>query len=187
MTFPKLALAGVLPVSFLLAACASQPTAESPRDFLPVEVVYDDDRTIVYPVNGFRADLLDNDYQCRYWAFGRDGKNMRPCAGEVPTCGAPIPFSQVTVLSSPAPRDEATPGVTIDSPSLVTEGVFRARIEATTQDTTRYLARQVAREGCDLLIVEGEEWVSLRRGNNVRYLLVRWGKKDDVAMDQAAP
>ncbi|MEE4173475.1 MAG: hypothetical protein V2I57_04420 [Xanthomonadales bacterium] len=184
---PRLLLTLILPVTCLLAACAGQPTEPSAGGFKPIEVVHDDDRTVVYPVTGFKADLLDNEYQCRLWAFGRDGRNTRPCAGEVPTCGAPIPFSQVTVLNSPAQQGNASTALTVDFPDLVTEGVYRARIQATVQDTTRQLARQIAREGCDLLIVEGEEWVSLERRHRVRYLQVRWGSKDSAALDQAAP
>jgi hypothetical protein len=128
-------------------------------------------------VNGFQTDLLDNEYQCRYWAFGRDGKNMRPCAGEAPSCGAPIPFSRVVVESSTASGEHSSREAGFDDAALVTEGTYRARISSTTQETERYLARQIAREGCDLLVVEGEEWVSLFRGNPVRYLQVRWGMK----------
>lgn len=179
----------VLPI--ILAACAGQPTGPSADPstgaFTPVKVAYDDDGTVVYPVHGFRAELLDNEYQCRFWAFGRDGRNMRPCAGEAPSCGPPIPFSQVTVLDSFSPGGNEADQRSVDAPSLITEGTYRARIEATVQETTRDLARQVAREGCDLLVIEGEEWVSFFRGNNYRYLRVRWGSTAGSAEDQVAP
>lgn len=187
MTTKRTLLTLLLTMSCLLAACASQPTGESAGGFTPIEVAFDDDKAVIYPGNNFNIDLLDNEYQCRLWAFGRDGKNTRPCAGEVPSCGAPIPFSQVTVMTGPTAGANGASPVTVDSPKLVTEGVYRARIAATTQDTSRYLARQIAREGCDLLVVESEEWVSIRRGNPVRYLQVRWGTKASGAVDQAAP
>ena len=187
MNITRHALTLLVPLSCFLGACASQPTGESADGFRPIEVAYDDDKTVIYPVNNFNIDLLDSEYQCRLWAFGRDGRNMRPCAGEVPSCGAPIPFSQVTVVSSAAVDRATGETVPFGDSSLVTNGTYRARIQATVQDTSRYLARQIAREGCDLLVLEGEEWVSIRRGNPVRYLQVRWGSTAEGALDQAAP
>ena len=161
-----------------LVACASQPATEQSGEFTPVQVVTGGEKTVIYPVTGFKSNLLDNDYQCRLWAYGRSGKAIRPCAGEVPSCGAPIPFSEVSV---------ATSEVSHGSASLVTEGTYRAYIEHTVEDTKRRLAGRIAREGCDLLIVDGEEWISLGRGNNFRYLQVRWGSTNGKASDQTAP
>ena len=176
---PSICWRALLAATFLfLTACASQSTSEAEDGFTPVQVVTGSDKTVIYPVSGFESDLLDNDYQCRLWAYGRSGQAMRPCAGEVPSCGEPIPFSEVSVVTS-----ETTHG----SASLVTEGTYRAYVQHTVEDTKRRLAGRIAREGCDLLIVDGEEWISLGRGNNFRYLQVRWGSTNGETGDQAAP
>lgn len=168
--------------ALLLVACATDRPPPNTDSWAPVEVVRGDDSTytVVYPVTGFKRALLDDDYQCRVWAYGRDGRAVRPCAGEVPSCGDPIPFSEVTVVTSEASAKSSV---------LVTRGTYRAAIEQTAPDTQRRLAARIAREGCDLLVVDGEEWISLGRGNNFRYLQVRWGSKDPgrVTGDQAAP
>jgi hypothetical protein len=164
--------------ALFLAACASQPNAEPSKDFTPVTVVTGGDNTVIYPVTGFNRGLLDDEYQCRLWAYGRSGQATRPCAGVVPSCGAPIPFSEVSVVASEVAHGPE---------SLVTRGTYRARIEQTVEHTKRQLAVRVAREGCDLLIVDGEEWISLGRGNNFRYLQVRWGSTKAKASDQAMP
>ena len=164
--------------ALVLAACASQSDTGQADGFTPVEVVTGGETTVIYPVTGFKSKLLDNDYQCRLWAYGRDGRAMRPCAGEVPSCGEPVSFSNVSVVNAGSAPVAAT---------LVTEGIYRAYIEHTIEDTKRQLASRIAREGCDLLIVDGEEWISLRRGNNFRYLQVRWGSTTNQEVAQGAP
>jgi len=134
----------------------------------------------------FNASLIDNENQCRLWARNRDGRNTRPCAGEVPTCGAPVKAGHVDLVRvEESGGATAVPAAAEDGANLVTEGFYRVPIIHTVQDTTFALTRRVAREGCDLLVVGEEEWIMLRSpggaGTPIRYLRVQWGTQDSVA------
>mgnify|MGYP001071291392 CR=1 FL=1 len=79
------------------------------------------------------------------------------------------------------------------SADLVTEGYYKAAVDKTVENTKRLLARRVAQEGCDLLVVDGEEWIRFVGGGSRRtdyqYLRAQWGteNKDMTGTLHAAP
>lgn len=175
---------------FVLAGCAGQPSG-------PTVVSAEDSGTgltTIYTVPGYNTHLIDNTEECRLWARNRQSRNTRPCVGEAPTCGEPVNAGQVNVITVTEPdAQEASVSGAIGNGNLVTEGFYRVPVEHTVQDTTFALTRLVAREGCDLLVVGDEEWITLRNtggaGRNYRYLRVQWGSQAHAgdASQQTAP
>lgn len=169
--------------ALLLAACTGGPAARDAGD--PTADRTDGvaiDSAEVRSLN-FDPTLLDESGSCRLWAQNRDGRHTRPCAGEVPTCGPAIPASQVRVITVAPQASEAlasSPGTDSAEVQLVTGGFYRFLIANTTQIATQQLIRAVAREGCDVLMVDGVEWLRLDGPQFSRtarpYLRVQWGR-----------
>ena len=150
----------------------------------------DTGRTVIFTSPGFNTDLIDDADNCRFWARNRDGRNMRPCTGEAPTCGEPIPFGKIDVIDfnegseSPGELEGA-----MGDGSLVTSGFFRVPITTTPKDAQWEVMRRIAREGCDLLVVGDEEWITIRNaagaGEPIRYLRVQWGTQNPAEAGEA--
>lgn len=167
--------------TLLLTACGGQPVAESDL----AESAGADDQTVIQIPSRFNTGLIDNEDECRLWAHNRNGADTSPCAGEAPSCGAPITFSQVNIIQH---TDEDMARTSEGDAPLVTPGFYRYRITSTVQDATRNLAAQLAREGCDTLILGGTEWVTLigpSRRLSYPYLRAQWGSSTGTAPESA--
>ena len=145
--------------AFFLAACAGQ---QNPAG---VKVVQGDEetKTLIYSFAGYDPRLLDENFQCRIWAYGWRGGNIRPCVDWAPSCGAPIDYADVKVVDTRSSKGADVVGYdALVESDLVTSGFLWVPIKTTRLEAERQLARRVAQAGCDLLVVGSSEWITIR-------------------------
>ncbi len=169
LTYQTVGLAMI--TTLFAGACSTAPEVASNLG----ETANAKDMTVIDVPARFQRDLIDESGACRLWARNRDGENMRPCAGEAPTCGAPVEYGEVNVIQGGADSDAAQ---LANGATLVTPGFYRFLVTKTVQEASQELTRRVAREGCDTLVLGGTEWITLR-GPESRvdypYLRAQWG------------
>ena len=169
---------GLAMITTLLAgACSMAPEVPSNLG----ETANAENMTVINVPARFQRELIDESGACRLWARNRDGENMRPCAGEAPTCGAPIEYGEVNVIQGGAASDAAQ---LAGGATLVTPGFYRFLVTTTVQEASQELTRRVAREGCDTLVLGGTEWITLRSPESrvdYPYLRAQWGSSTTTA------